>query len=365
MADIFISYSREDRSRADQVAQALQGMGLDVFWDSEIPPGTTWADYIETKLNECKAVVVLWSEHSTKSQWVREEARMGRDKGKLIPAMIDASQSPFGFGEVQAANLSDWTGQPDHSEWRRFSEAVRLAASREKPANPATYAPPPPAPVYQPTAAPRPAMSSTPAPASGGGFSLSSIKPIWWIGGLIAVALVVVIGIVASAGHNGPAPTPPVQQAQTGQATGGPAPLPPGGGQQAATQLTAADYQRIVMERMGQRQQQMAAEGFQMLGQPTPGTLNAGQSSTVPASLNQGVEYRIVGVCDQDCGDLDLSLIDQNNVTVSQDTSTDNSPIVSVAPQWTGPFTLQVSMYQCSNQPCYFAVALFGRNIQH
>jgi hypothetical protein len=115
---------------------------------------------------------------------------------------------------------------------------------------------------------------------------------------------------------------------------------------------------------MAQRQQQMAQEGFQMLGQPTPGTLQQGQSSTVPASLNVGVEYRIAGVCDQDCGDLDLALIDQNNVTVSQDTSTDNSPIVSVSPAQTGSFTLQVQMFQCSVQPCYFAVALFGRRAQ-
>jgi len=110
MADVFISYSREDRPRAEQVARGLAALGLEAFWDTEIPPGQTWADYIEGKLSQCKAVVVLWSEHSTKSQWVREEARMGRDKSKLIPAMLDGTPPPFGFGEVQAANLSTWRG---------------------------------------------------------------------------------------------------------------------------------------------------------------------------------------------------------------------------------------------------------------
>ena len=114
MADVFISYAREDRSRAEQVARALQAAGIQAFWDTEIPPGQTWADYIEGKLAQCKALIVLWSEHSTKSQWVREEASMGRDKGKLIPAMLDASPAPFGFGEVQAANLSAWNGDPNH-----------------------------------------------------------------------------------------------------------------------------------------------------------------------------------------------------------------------------------------------------------
>jgi uncharacterized membrane protein YhaH (DUF805 family) len=130
MADVFVSYAREDRARADQIAQALQAAGIDVFWDTEIPPGQTWADFIEAKLGQCKAVIVLWSETSTRSQWVREEARMARDRGKLIPVLLDASQMPFGFGEVQAANLSNWTGGDDHADWRRLMAAVRDALTR-------------------------------------------------------------------------------------------------------------------------------------------------------------------------------------------------------------------------------------------
>jgi len=124
MSDVFISYAREDRARAEQVARGLQAAGLDVFWDSEIPPGQTWSDYIEAKLARSKVMVVLWSEISTGSQWVREEARIGRDRGKLIPAMLDASPAPFGFGEVQSADLSGWHGEPNHPQWTRFLNAV-------------------------------------------------------------------------------------------------------------------------------------------------------------------------------------------------------------------------------------------------
>jgi len=93
MADVFISYAREDRAFAERVANELGKLGLDCFWDSEIPPGQTWADYIEGKLSQSRAVIVLWSEHSTKSQWVREEARMGREKSNLIPVLLDNSGS--------------------------------------------------------------------------------------------------------------------------------------------------------------------------------------------------------------------------------------------------------------------------------
>ena len=144
MADVFISYSREDQDRAAQVARGLSALGLECFWDTEIPPGRTWADYIEGKLDQSRSVVVLWSQHSTRSQWVREEARMGKEKAKLIPVLLDGSQPPFGFGEVQAADLSTWRGEPNHPQWRTFANAVYTAARGEpapQAAAAAAYAP--------------------------------------------------------------------------------------------------------------------------------------------------------------------------------------------------------------------------------
>lgn len=163
MADVFISYAREDRARAEQVARGLSAVGLDAFWDTEIPPGQTWADYVEAKLTNCKAVVVLWSEHSTRSQWVREEARMGRDTSKLIPAMLDATPPPFGFGEVQAANLSAWRGEANHPEWTRFSHAVHAAVRG------AAAAPP------QPT--PQAAWTAPPAYSAASGHAAAAVSP--------------------------------------------------------------------------------------------------------------------------------------------------------------------------------------------
>jgi uncharacterized membrane protein YhaH (DUF805 family) len=155
MADVFISYAREDGARAEQIARALGAIGLDVFWDTEIPPGKTWADYIEEKLSQSKAMIVLWSAHSTSSQWVREEARMGRDSGKLIPAMLDGAPAPFGFGEVQSANLSNWNGAANHPDFVRFANAVDAK-------------------VHGPDATPRPIPSAQPQSAASFTAAMSS-----------------------------------------------------------------------------------------------------------------------------------------------------------------------------------------------
>jgi uncharacterized membrane protein len=195
MADVFISYAREDKARADQVAAALKGAGYDVFWDSVIPPGQTWSDFIEAKLGVCKAVIVLWSETSTKSQWVREEARMGRDKGKLIPARIDAAPAPFGFGEVQTADLSTWNGETDHREWARLLEAVRTALAR-----PATQAPSPP-PQPQPQVQTGWTAAAAPAGAApqfaGDSVGTAQVIYILYLASLLA-GITAIIGLVMS-----------------------------------------------------------------------------------------------------------------------------------------------------------------------
>jgi hypothetical protein len=130
MADVFLSYSREDSDAAGRIAHQLEAEGMAVFWDKEIPPGVSWADYLQDKLTSAKCVIVLWSAASVGSQWVREEARIGRDAAKLLPVFLDTSAPPFGFGEVQSASLSGWNGEPHSEDWRRLAEAVRAAVSR-------------------------------------------------------------------------------------------------------------------------------------------------------------------------------------------------------------------------------------------
>lgn len=138
MADIFVSYAREDAVRAAQIARALEAQGYDVFWDNEIPPGQTWADYTEAKLTQSKVTVVLWTASSVASQWVREEARMARDKGKLIPVLLDGTPPPFGFGEVQGADLSAWRGEATNPSFARVLSAIHGATGGPSgPPNPA------------------------------------------------------------------------------------------------------------------------------------------------------------------------------------------------------------------------------------
>jgi WD40 repeat protein len=109
MADIFISYGRADAARVERLVRVLETK-WSVFWDRTIPPGQTWDDYIGRQLETSRCVVVIWSTTSVASEWVREEAHHGRDRGALVPVLLDKVSPPFGFRQVQAADLTTWNG---------------------------------------------------------------------------------------------------------------------------------------------------------------------------------------------------------------------------------------------------------------
>lgn len=125
MADIFISYSSDDRGRITPIVKALKEHGWSLFWDwTSIPVGKTWRQFIKEGLDDTKCILVLWSEKSINSEWVIEEADRGKINRMLVPARIDDVRPPIGFGQIQAANLISWTGNLDSPEFEKLVEAI-------------------------------------------------------------------------------------------------------------------------------------------------------------------------------------------------------------------------------------------------
>ena len=110
MSDIFISYASQERDRVLPLVSALERTGWSIFWDRTIPAGKTWRQVIGSEIRTCRSVLVVWTENSVTSEWVLEEAETGKRKGILIPVLLDNVEPPFGFGNIQAANLTAWSG---------------------------------------------------------------------------------------------------------------------------------------------------------------------------------------------------------------------------------------------------------------
>ena len=144
MTDIFISYASEDRERARQFASAFEARGWAVWWDRRIVPGQAFDAAIEQALEAAKCVVVLWSPDSAASEWVKNEAAVGAERGVLVPAMIVPVKLPLEFRRKQTADLSDWGGETGHAGFMSLCQGVgRVLGEAPRPAASAGMAPPP------------------------------------------------------------------------------------------------------------------------------------------------------------------------------------------------------------------------------
>ncbi len=136
MTDVFISYASEDRDRAGMLASALGALGWSVWWDRKIVAGHVFDEAIERELETAKSVVVLWSQHSVKSEWVRNEAAAASERGVLIPAVIDTAKVPLEFRRKQTVDLIDWKGETSHAGFQALCEGVASAMGSAPPHRP-------------------------------------------------------------------------------------------------------------------------------------------------------------------------------------------------------------------------------------
>ncbi len=125
MNDIFISYANTDRPSAQLFADALKACGWSVWWDREIPLGTSFDQVIEEHLNGARCVIVLWSTAAIRSRWVKTEAASAADRERLILILIEDVPIPLEFKRIQTAALQKWQGDRDDPEFVRLLDSIK------------------------------------------------------------------------------------------------------------------------------------------------------------------------------------------------------------------------------------------------
>jgi hypothetical protein len=148
MHEIFISYSRRDSATVQALATALREKGLSVWVDqSGIQEGDAYDTQIEDAIAQTRVVIVLWSKHSVRSQWVRAEAAYALGKQKLLPIAIDRTDPPLQFLHIQTIDFEGWQGDSGSEVFARLLTALAKRLGRA-------------------TGAPAPAITRNPAPAA-------------------------------------------------------------------------------------------------------------------------------------------------------------------------------------------------------
>lgn len=74
----------------------------------------------------------------------------------------------------------------------------------------------------------------------------------------------------------------------------------------------------------------------------------------------RGRDIGVIGVCDLDCSDLDLTVRDPRGRVVARDVSVTDRPFVDFSVDRPGLYEVTVRMYSCDREPCFFAVQSFS-----
>jgi hypothetical protein len=104
----------------------------------------------------------------------------------------------------------------------------------------------------------------------------------------------------------------------------------------------------------------LAADNW-TLDQTVTGALYQGESGWAWITLVKGRSYRIVGACDQDCYDLDLSLYSDSGEPIRTDRYADTFPSLTLKAPYSGYYKVKAPMVACPYGPCAYGVAVFIR----
>lgn len=138
---VFLSYASEDAGAVERIATALQGAGIEVWFDkSELRGGDAWDRLIRRQIRDCRLFIAVISAHSEardegyfRREWrlaVERAGDMAETKAFLVPIVIDGTSErsasvPDKFRELQ------WIRLPGGETSAGFIERMQRLLSGE------------------------------------------------------------------------------------------------------------------------------------------------------------------------------------------------------------------------------------------
>jgi hypothetical protein len=101
---VFVSYSHQDESLANQLIIALRERGADVWQDiEELAPGDNLNEQISAAIRGSDIFLVLISPKSVHSQWVQRELQTAlatENRTRVVPILVDNTEIPQDIADV-------------------------------------------------------------------------------------------------------------------------------------------------------------------------------------------------------------------------------------------------------------------------
>ncbi len=101
--------------------------------------------------------------------------------------------------------------------------------------------------------------------------------------------------------------------------------------------------------------------GYERRGNPITGRLADGANADHQITLLGETDYAIVGFCDEDCDDLDLTVFNSGDRQIDTDVAVDPTPQVEVSVRNRGLYRVNVSMPGCSASGCRYVIGVYAK----
>lgn len=113
---VFVSYSRRDVEYVNLLVDYLKKAGIPCWIDSsEIRHGSRWQHEIELNLDACRALVVVMSAASRKSDWVSREINYARSRDKPFFPLLLEGEPFFALNDIHYEDVV--TGTMPSQKW--------------------------------------------------------------------------------------------------------------------------------------------------------------------------------------------------------------------------------------------------------
>lgn len=163
--DVFISYSTKDKPAADAACAAMEAAGVRCWVaPRDIVPGADWGASIIEALDQCRAMVLIFSANANDSLQIRNEVVRAVQRGvPVIPMRIEDIQPVKSLAYYMGSvHWLDALSPPLDVHFKRLAESVKvilrvgetapLPAAAVAPPLPVAAAAPPPGAAQAPTA---------------------------------------------------------------------------------------------------------------------------------------------------------------------------------------------------------------------
>ncbi|MEO1286971.1 MAG: toll/interleukin-1 receptor domain-containing protein, partial [Chloroflexota bacterium] len=106
MSHIFVSYASKDSEFVNHLVALLKEAGFTVWQDQEqLDVGDVWSDKLENAITNCKAFIIVMSNHSKQSIWVKRELGLAEKLNKPILPIHYTGEIWWNLSQIQVEDM--------------------------------------------------------------------------------------------------------------------------------------------------------------------------------------------------------------------------------------------------------------------